>query len=188
MPTTATRRTPEETRDHYISLMGEEPGSLFYALWQEVVWLHNEWHEYIQLFATKPSRIALMNEAAPAFFRIVQDGLFDMIVLQIARLTDPPKSVGKSNLTIRQLPERISDDPPRQKVTDLVNTAVTAANFCRERRHRHIAHRALELSLGVTTDPLPSVTRENISNAMAALAEVLNAVSDHYSKSTLISH
>ena len=184
MPTTATRRTPEETRNHYIVQMGEELGGLFYALWQEVAWLHNEWHEYSQLFGTKQSRIALMNEAAPAFFRIVQDGLFDMIVLRIACLTDPPKSVGKSNLTIQQLPARINDDSLRQKVTDLVNTAVAAADFCRDRRHRHIAHRALDVSLGVTTDPLPNVTRENIRGAMLGLAEVLNAVSYRYLNST----
>lgn len=182
--TTATHRTPEETKNHHISQMGEELGSLFYALWQEVAWLYNEWHEYVQLFGTKQSRIALMNEAAPAFFRIVQDGLFDMIVLRIARLTDPPKSVGKSKLTVRQLPIKINEDAFRQKVTDLVDTAVAAADFCREHRHRHIAHRALDLSLGVTTDPLPNVTRENISGAMGGLAEVLNTVSYHYLNST----
>src|SRR5205807_6827029 len=103
---TATHRTPEETRNHYVSQMGGELGNLFYALWQEVAGLHNEWHEYVQLFGTNQSRIALMNEAAPAFFRIVQDELFDMTVLRIARITDPPKSAGKSNLTIRQLPEK----------------------------------------------------------------------------------
>ncbi len=180
MPTTAIRRTHEETRNHYIAQMGAELGSLFYALWQEVAWLQNEWHEYAQLFGTKQSRIGLMNEAAPVFFRIVQDELFDMIVLRIACLTDPPKSAGKSNLTIRQLSERIDDDLLRQKVTGLVNTAVAAADFCRERRHRHIAHRALDLSLGVASDPLPDVTREKISGVMAGLAEVLNAVSYHY--------
>jgi hypothetical protein len=180
----ATNRTPEETKNHYISLMGDELGNLFYALWQEVAWLHNEWHEYVELFGTKESRITLMNEAAPEFFRIIQDGLFDMIVLRIARLTDPPKSVGKSNLTIRQLPLRIKDDALRQKVSDLVDIAVAAANFCRERRHRHLAHRALDLSLGVTTDPLPSLTRKNISDAIVSLANVLNPVSFHYVHST----
>ena len=77
--------------------MGEELGSLYHALWQEVVWLHTEWGEYVQLYGTKPSRIRLLNEAAPSFFRLVQDGLFETTVLKIARLTDPPKSLGKPN-------------------------------------------------------------------------------------------
>jgi len=140
--------------------------------------------ENLQLFGTKQSRIARMNEAAPAFFRLVQDVLLDMSVLRIARLTDPPKSAGKSNLTIQQLPPGIKDEPPRQKVTDLANAAVAAAEYCRNRRHCRIAHRALDLSLGVTTDPLPDLTRENIDGAMAGFAEVLNAISYHYSNST----
>ena len=181
---TSTHRTPEETKNHYISQMGDELGSLFHALWQEVAWLHNEWHEYVQLFGTKQSRVALMNEAAPAFFGIIQQELLQMIVLRIARLTDPPKSAGKSNLTIRQLPEKIDDRLLRQKVTDLGNAAVVAADPCRQWRHRKIAHRALDLSMGVTADPLPDVTRKKISGAMSGLAEVLNAVSSHYSNST----
>lgn len=180
----AKHRTPKETKDHHISSMGEELGRLFYALWQEVVWLHREWHEYVLLFGTKKSRIALMNDAAPEFFRIIQDGLFDLIVLRIARLTDPPKSVGKSNLTIQQLPLLIHDNPPQKTVIDLVNSAVAAANSCRERRHRHLAHRDLDLSLGVATNPLSNMTRANIDDAIAALAKILNAVSSHYLHST----
>lgn len=181
---TATRQTAEEIRNHYISQMGGELGSLFYPLWQEVAWLHNESHEYVQLFGTTQSRVSLMNEAAPVFFGIIQQELLHMIVLQIARLTDPPKSAGKSNLTIRQLPEKIDDDQLQRKVTDLVDTALAGAGPCREWRHRRIAHRALDLSLGVTADPVPDVTRKKISRAVSGLAEVLNAVSSHYLKST----
>lgn len=181
--TSATHRTPEETKKHYVSLMGEELGSLFYALWQEVIWLHIEWHEFVELFGTKPSRIEVMNSAAPQFFRIVQDELFDMIVLRIARLTDSPKSVGKSNLTIRQLSTRIDEGAFQREVAELIDAAVTAANFCRDRRHRRIAHRSLDLSLGVPNEPLPGMSRENIRAAMAGLSNVLNAVSFHYANS-----
>jgi hypothetical protein len=180
----ATHRTPEETKNHYISLMGDELGSFFYALWQEVAWLHNQWHEYVQLFGAKPSRIVLMNKAAPQFFRMIQDELFEMIALRIARLTDPPKSAGHSNLTIRQLIARIDVDSLRSKTGELIDAAITAAKFCRGWRHRRIAHYALDLSLGVSQEPLPDVTRENISAAMAALSKVLNGVSLHYLNST----
>ena len=101
--TTATHYTPEQAKDHYVAAMGEDLGRIFYALWQDVFWLHNEWDEYLQLFGTKPSRIKLMNDAAPSFFRMIQNELVQMIVLRIARLTDPPRSTGKSNLTIQQL-------------------------------------------------------------------------------------
>ncbi len=182
--TSATHRTPEETKKHYITAMGEDLGTIFYALWQEVGWLHNEWDEYLQLFGTTPSRIELMNNAAPRFFRMIQDELVDVIVLRIARLTDPPKSAGRSNLTIQQLPTKIKDQSFSNQVLKLVEAAVAAAEPCRARRHRRIAHNALDLSLGVQTDSLPDLTRENITAAIVSLAKVVNGVSFHYANST----
>jgi hypothetical protein len=180
----AITRTGEETKRHYITKMGEELGSLYYGLWQEVVWLHTEWGEYVQLYGTKPSRIGLLNEAAPSFFRLVQDGLFETTVLKIARLTDPPKSVGKPNLSIRQLPALITDERLRDKVNTLIETAERAATFSRDWRNRRFAHRDLSLSLGLASEPLDVATREKVQASIEAIAALLNAVSTHYLSST----
>jgi AbiU2 len=125
-----------------------------------------------------------MNDAAPRFFRMIQDDLVDAIVLRIGRLTDPPKSAGKSNLTIRQLQSRIQDQQLLKQVSKLVDAAVKTAQPCRTRRHTRIAHNALDLALGVHNQPLPSLTRDNIGKAIEGLASVLNAISSHYLKST----
>lgn len=53
--------------------MGSDLGTTYNALWQQLAWLHGKWAAYVELFGTKESRIDLMNEAAPRFFRIVQD-------------------------------------------------------------------------------------------------------------------
>ena len=98
---TSNVRTPEEARTEHIRVMGEELGSLYDALWQEVAGLHGKWSEYAALFGTRESRVDLLNQAAPYFFRIVQDSLWEDVLLHIARLTDPPKSAGKSNLTVQ---------------------------------------------------------------------------------------
>lgn len=102
--------TSDETKQEYIKQMGEELGLLFYALWKEITWLHLKWHEYVTLFGTKSSRIELLNDVAPLFFRIVQDSLWDDILLHIARTTDPPKSSGKKNLIIRRLASLVTDE------------------------------------------------------------------------------
>jgi hypothetical protein len=60
-----------------------------------------KWGEYVELFGTKPSRIDLRNRAAGGFFRVVQDGLWEDVLLHVARLTDAPRSGGRANLTIR---------------------------------------------------------------------------------------
>ena len=98
------QKTPEEVKKEYIDIMGEPLGKFFNALWQEVAWLYTKWNEYVALYGTKPSRIDLMNKAAPRFFRIVQDSLWEVTLLHIARLTDPPKSAGKDNLSIKRIP------------------------------------------------------------------------------------
>jgi len=178
--TTARHYAAEEAKNYYISEMGEDLGRIFHALWQETFWLHNEWDEYLQLFGRNPTRIKLLNDAAPRFFRMVQDDLVEMIVLRIARLTDPPKSGGKSNLTIQQLPPLITDQVLSQELSGLITAAITAAGPCRTRRHRRIAHSALDLSLRVAADSLPDLTRANIAAAISSLGRVLDAVSFHY--------
>jgi hypothetical protein len=85
----STHRTSDEAKIERIAKMGEELGELYDALWQQVAWLYQKWGEYVVLFGTKPSRVELLNLAAPKFFRIVQDTLWKDVLLHIARLTDP---------------------------------------------------------------------------------------------------
>jgi hypothetical protein len=164
--------------------MGPEFGALYDALWQQVAWLHNKWEQYVDLFGTKPSRVTLLNRAAPKFFRVVQDTLWEDVLLHIARLTDSPQSVGKENLSIRRLPSYVGHATTKIIVEDLVAKALAASDFCRDWRNRHIAHRDLRLALALGANPLKSASQEKVREALEALVEVLNAVSLHYQDST----
>jgi hypothetical protein len=178
--------TAEEAKLENIKRMGEPLGKLYSALWQEVSRLNFKWVEYVELFGTKPSRIELLNKAAPAFFRIVQDSLWEDTIIHIARLTDPPKSVGKENLTVQALPPLIADPQVTKNVANLVQTAIRASDYCRDWRHRHIAHRDLKLSVEKGAAPLKPASRDKMKRAIQAIADVLNAVSLHYSESTTV--
>jgi hypothetical protein len=94
-------RTAEEAKNDNIAKMGKELGELYSALWQHITLLHANWHEYVELFGTKPSRVELLNKAAHAFFGTIQDELWDTTLLAIARLTDPASTFGKANLSIQ---------------------------------------------------------------------------------------
>jgi hypothetical protein len=179
-----TFRSAEEAEANCVAVMGEPLGSLYNALWQEVAWLYREWHEYVVLFGTKPTRLELLNKTAPAFFRIVQDSLWEGTILHVARLTDSPKSVGKHNLTIRALSALISDPGLAQRVTDLTQKALEATEFCRDWRNRHIAHRDLDLAISTGAEPLKPATREKVKAACDRIADVLNALSLHYMETT----
>lgn len=180
------RRPQNKSKKRASKLWVRHWESMFHALWQEVAWLHSKWTEYIELFGSKPSRVKLLNNAAPNFFRIVQDALWEGTLLHIARLTDSPKSAGKHNLTIRQLPELLKDDELRDSVKQLIVTAVEASAFARDWRNRRIAHRDLELAIEKGIRPLERANGEKVEMALDSISAVLNAVSLHYQNSTTI--
>lgn len=176
----ATERTAEEAKAHYVSVMGQALGEVYASLWQELALLHRNWNEYVELFGSKPSRVYLLNRAAGTFFRVAQDALWEQTVLHIARLTDPPASAGKSNLSIRRLLECIDDPDIKGFVAPKVDAALEAAGFCRDWRNRLIAHRDLDLALKRAANPLTPGSREKVGQALDRLTDVLNVVSQKY--------
>jgi hypothetical protein len=176
--------TAEQARARSVQVMGLELGETYEALWQEIVWLNRKWAEYATLYGTKESRVALLNRAAPSFARLIQDTLWEDIVLHIARLTDPPKSAGKQNLTVQSLGTHIGDAETRAKVEQLVARAIQQAEFCRDWRNRHLAHRDLHLALARGAEPLKTGSRQSVRDILRTLGEVLDSVSSRYLNST----
>ncbi|MGF6329612.1 hypothetical protein ABH909_002490 [Pseudomonas sp. BS3782 TE3695] len=177
-------RIAEQPRDGNIAAMGQEIGAIYSALWQEVVLIHQKWGQFVELFGTSPERVDLLNKAAPALFRTVQDSLWENLLLHLARLTDPPRSVGKSNLSLRRLQEAVIGSPVETDVEASTSKAVTATAFARDWRHRKLAHRDLDLALGQHIVPLAPASRVAVKEALSAVADVLNVVADHYHDST----
>ena len=169
----------QQVRQMHISDMGAELGAVYHALWIEVAWLHAKWNQYRQLFAHSPERVALLNRAAGNFIGIVQDTLYDDVLLHLSRLADPPKSVGKDNLTLRRLPELVTDSALAMELPGLVQAAGKAcASAARSSRNQRIAHRDLALALSGTFDPLPS--RADVEAALQAVRTVLRRLEVHY--------
>jgi hypothetical protein len=182
-----TWRNADEIEQENISKMGQELGALYSALCNELAVAHFYWHEYVELFGTKPERVELLNKAAPAFFRMLQDELWEMSLLYLARLTDPPKTLrqdDKTNLTIQALLE-----PTRNiielssKISNLNQKAMELTGFARDWRNRRIAHRDLKLVLEEPTETLAEASRAQVNTALKAIGDVLNAVAGHYLKS-----
>jgi AbiU2 len=177
-------RSPEEVTSHHIEKMGEALGRQFDALWHDVAWLHRKWAEYVELFGSKETRVELLNQAAPQFFRMIQDALWEETLLHVARLTDKSTSPGRrQNLTVQNLPQLTKDQKTKERVSILVEKAVIEATFCRDWRNRRIAHRDLDLATNQSAKPLEGASRKQVSQVLKAIAEVLHAVEDHYIQS-----
>lgn len=181
---TATHRTAEEAKAEHIRLMGEALGTIYAALWQEVAWVHGKWADFVTMFGTKESRVELLNCAAPAFCRLVQDSIWENVLLHIARLTDPAATAGKQNLTIQRLPELIDRAAAKRTVETKVQAALASCAFARDWRNRHIAHSDLDLKVSDTARPLEFASRQCVNQALVSLSDVLNAVAAEYLDST----
>lgn len=163
--------------------MGPQLGVLYHELDAELTWMHMRWRQHRILFGSKPERIDLLNEAAPFFFRVVQDMTWEDTVLAVARITDARESCGKRNLSVRALPALL-DPPLREEVEALVETAARTAQFARDWRNRHIAHRDLEHVLDRGARPLANASRQAVEEALRALRDVLNRLAAAFLNST----
>jgi hypothetical protein len=164
----------------YATTLGPDFGRVYHALEGEVIWLHDKWREYCELFGTSPEIIDLLNEAASRFFGSVHDALWLDVLVHISRLTDAPKSAGNPTLTIRRLPLLIPDDRLRDEVKGLVATALAKSEFARDWRHRHIAHRALPLALEEAGDALANASRLSVKESIEAIDAVMKHIHQHY--------
>lgn len=178
--------TSEEVRQQHLDTLGPELGPVYHALYNECAWLHIKWQQYVALYGTKPERIELLNRAAGLFFRIIEDTLWDDILLHLTKLTDRPSTYNKKkNLTIRLLPQMIADNTFRSEIENLVAAAVKATEFAHDRRNRHIAHRDLALAIKEEAIPLMPASREQVEDALEALSCPIQRIHEFYFNSQI---
>lgn len=171
-------RTAEEVRDEYVQVMGEELGQLYYELYNELAWLHSKWQQYRELFGRNKELIDLLNKAAPYFFWLLQHTLLDDILLHLARLTDPPQSMGRDNLTMRRLPPLITDSASRAKLEAALKQVLHNCDFARKWRNKQLAH--IDLATKRAPELLPPRTRKSVEDALAAMRRLMNSLAKHY--------
>ena len=172
--------TADEVKAEYVAVMGPELGAVFYALYNELSWLHIRWRQYVQLFGEKPSRVDLLNGAAGLFFRVVQDGLWEDTLLHLSRITDRPETAGRQNLTIQRLPALLTDSVLATEVQALVDKAVSRSAFARDWRNRRIAHSDLALAIKEGAQPLAAGSRKTVVEALEAIGGVLDRLEQHF--------
>ena len=178
--------SPEEVRAAALESMGASLGELYDILSNQVSWVHFKWKQYRGLFGANQERIDFLNVAAPAFFAELQQLLWDDILLHICRLTDPPKSAGKANLTIACFPALISDADLALRVGKLFNQVKEKTGFAREWRNRRLAHREFPVASQADSRSLTPGSREDIEVALVAIRDVMNCIEVHYMKSSVL--
>lgn len=164
--------------------MGAALGDLFFLLWQDLSWLNFTYSEFKQLFASGTDHVHLMKSSARDFFALVERLLWQDLFLGLCRITDPPRSASKDNLTVQRLPGLINESSLKVDVQDLVNQSVNLTQFARDWRNRQIGHRDLLKAMNPTLHPLSSATRQDLDASITAPERTMNKVELFYLQST----
>lgn len=173
-------KSPEEVEREHLRAFGPDLGPLYDALHNEVAWLHAKWQEYRKLYAESEERVDLLNSTAAFFFGVVQDALWDNVLLHICRLTDPTSHKGFEHLTLRRLPKVIPDKRLAREVRALVKNAEDRSEFARKLRNDRLAH--LDLAVGLTDGValLSGASRQQVEETLASFRAVLNKLHVFY--------
>ena len=174
--------SPEQVRDKYVAAMPGSLGEAFYALYNEVAWLYYKWDDYSALFGDNET-IDVLNSTAGPFFHDVQHVLRESILLHMCRLTDPLKSAGKENLTLRALAPMLPADEEasfRNALDAAVDDAISKTGFARQYRNKRLAHSALPPAAGGEAVVLPAASMAEMSDAIEAIGAAMNCVERHY--------
>lgn len=178
-------RSSEDVERRYIDVMGPSLGLLYSRLWADCTHLHMTWGEYLVLFGTSEENVKLLNQAAPAFARMMQDALWENVLMHMCRLVDNRTTMGKDNLTLKRLPELLSGDL-RALVLDAISDVSIKCEFARDWRNKRISHSDLDLCIGSASLPLAGASRANVREALKSLAKALNLIEYHFTESEVV--
>lgn len=181
---TATFRTPEETRLNYQRHMGNDLGHAFDVLRCDIADLFEKWGDYLALFGTSQETVAVLNRTAPEFFGRYQRVLRNDIILHIARLVDPPRSVGRDNMSVGHLVEMVTDVQLKAALEPLLQRLRDETSFVKDWRNRILAHRDKGTALGEQGSNVFS-NRAQKRAALVAITDVMNAICAHYCDSII---
>lgn len=165
--------------------MGPDLGARFDRFHQETCWLNLKWIEYKSLYGHSEERLNTIYKISRHFFQVIEETLWQDVVLNISRMTAPIKSRGKPNLTIRILPGLVNPKD-EQIMNSIVEDACNHAAPFNDWRNRWIAHRNLDHVLNASKEPLQAISRDIIDIAIVKLNAVMEWVQESYMNTTFL--
>lgn len=166
-----------------------EPGlsEAIQILAPQLVELHIIWKQYCDLYSDGGT-IDVLNRNCGLFFKIVQDVLWDRVLLGICRLLDPDTSRGgkDKNLTLRSLPTLVTDPELKAKIQRTCNDALGSAKFAQDHRNKRIAHQDHHYATNPESFETSPVSRRNVDEILEKLRAVLRLIDNHYNETDVL--
>jgi len=154
---------------------------VFMWLCQDVASLQRKWDSYLKLFSSQENT-SLLSELAQGFFQVIEESLRNDMTMAICRLSDPPKSMGKDNLSLRTLVEQCDE---RARVSDLLKDFVVACESVRQYRNKRVGHNDLNTTIKPKENLLPGIDRNQIDTILQLAGDILNTIYQQFTDGEL---
>jgi AbiU2 len=173
--------TADDQLKKYSDSMGKELGSIFHHCRQKFVAVTSLWDIYCVLIDNK-DRIDLFNRSSGFVAFTMHWQFLSGTILGLLRLLDPPKSMGKVNLTLQSLSSLCSVEFSKQ-VEQQVANLVSQTKGLKEVRNKILAHNDLRQATN-EDGPLEIESRKTITTIIQEILSLLNQIENFYMKST----
>jgi hypothetical protein len=135
------------------------------------------WVIFCQLFDSGQENVDLLNKSGSNVFQLLQQLILDDVMLSLCRLTDPPRSMGSENASLRNLVEKLQTRLPGQSKLK-IDTKLTELNAhlakVRVLRNKALSHNDLTHALNAALLPRP--TYDELEGAIGAATSILNEI------------
>ena len=167
-------QSEDDVRRQLVDRLGLEGGELAMGLRHEILLLVQTWDVYVALFGTNQERIHLFYAASGQVARLVERSLWDIVIVSIARLADPPAAMRRpdqKNLSIRRLLGHVPSNLRSEMQASVDQTLELVETKISIWRNKRIAH----LDAAHFTEPslLPPLARQEVTGAVTALRSCL---------------
>ena len=158
-------------------MASEDLKSVLNAVNAQVIQLAFRWKIFCQLFDSGPENIQLMNKSGSNVFGLFQRLVLDDVMICLSKLTDPEKSPGGENASIKNVLGKARtylSAPTFTEVEALIVELEHHVQNVRSHRNKALAHADLSHALNVAA--LPAITYDELEKAMKTLQEIVNKV------------
>lgn len=156
---------------------------LFMWLSQDLAALYVKWNFYLGLFSSHENT-ELMSDLAQSSFQIIEEAIRSDLTMGICRLSDPPKSSGKKNLSIKTLVNKC-ENIKNLNLKESFDEFNEACGPIRHLRNKKEGHNDLNTKIKPKDNPLPGIGRKQIDKILNEASKILNVIYKEYVDSKL---
>ena len=154
-----------------------EHRELLSAIEREFIQLRYRWAILGQLFDSGQDNVDLLNKSGSNVFQLFQKLIIDDVMMSLCRLSDPPKSMGHENASLRNLISKLEQELPstsREKIDAKLTELTEHLGEITILRNKALSH--TDMTHALNTEMLPRPTYDEIDGAIDSVENILNEI------------